>query len=150
MGWAAVGLNCYWRNREMGTLIMVILGVFIALFGSLATIYYAAPLSRHADLKARATGVITQGQQIRSAAVLYYNRTGAAPGAVADLIKTSYLTNISKGWKLATVSGSPTLYAENTGISRAVCLKADQLLDSAVTSVPSCSSSNAAQTICCQ
>jgi hypothetical protein len=134
----------------MGTLIMVILGVFIALFGALATIYYAAPLSQHANLKAQATGVITQGQQIRSAAVLYYNRTGAAPGAVAELIKANYLTNMPSEWKLAAVSGSTTLYAENTTLSQAVCLKADQLLDPSVTSVPACSSSNAAKTICCQ
>lgn len=133
----------------MGTVILVILGVFIALFGALAVVYYAAPLSSHADLKAQAAGALNQGQQVRGAAVLYYNQRGVSPSSVSDLVNAGYLTNMTPGWTLASVSGSADLYAENTSLSANVCLEADKLLGYTGTSVPSCSSVSAAQTICC-
>ena len=133
----------------MFTLIAVTVGILMALAGALAVVYYAAPLSNHADLKAQATGIINQGQQVRSAAVLYYNQRGTSPSSVSDLVNTGYLTNMTNGWTVASVSGSPYLYAENTQLTSAECLEADKLLGYNYTSVPSCSSASAAETLCC-
>lgn len=123
----------------MSKLIITLLAIALSAAAAFAGYDYMANTSSDSNTTAQATSVINEANQIKAAAILYYNKNGAAPSSVSQLNTDGYLRSSMTGWTLAPDSSGKYLTAQNSNISTKVCAKVNELFGFSSTTVPSCS-----------
>lgn len=75
----------------MFSLIITIISIALVAALAVATLYFGGDAMSKGDASARATQIVTQGQQVLSAADLFRADKGRWPNSLEELVAGSYL-----------------------------------------------------------
>jgi competence protein ComGC len=128
----------------MFSLIIVIIAVLLVVLIAVATIWLGGSGFTQGNTNAAAARVLNESAQIKGAVEAYkVNNSDTLPSSMSDLINGGYLNAApSASWSFATDA------VQSMVLDQPSCLKANQMLGYAFSTVPGCSAYPNV-TICC-